>query len=91
MNDHSGVATTDKDLKFIFDTFLDFRTYQQDKETAYNPDSPLFWENSAKYYVERSKDLPAGADYNNQNPLNAWFDKFMQRQDLLQWVDNTLE
>ncbi len=63
MNDHSGVATDVDSLKFIFDEFLEFRTYQQDKETTYNPDSPLFWENSAKYYVANSTELPEGADY----------------------------
>jgi ABC-type nitrate/sulfonate/bicarbonate transport system substrate-binding protein len=91
MNAHSGVATPAKDLKFIFDTFLSFRTYQQDKETAFNPTSPLFWENSAKYYVKNSKDLPAGADYNKQNPLNDWFNQFLQRKDLLGWVDAPLK
>ena len=91
MNDHSGVATNEENLKFIFDTFLDFRTYQQDKDTAFNPDSPLYWENSAKYYVAKSKELPAGADYNKQNPMNAWFSEFLQRQDLLNWVDAPLK
>jgi len=91
MNDHSGVATNDKDPSFIFDTFLDFRTYQQDKDTAFNPDSPLYWENSAKYYVQKSKDLPAGADYKKTNPLNEWFSEFLQRQDLLNWVDAPLK
>jgi len=91
MNDHSGVATNDKDLSFIFDTFLDFRTYQQDKDTAFNPDSPLYWENSAKYYVQKSKDLPAGADYKKPNPLNEWFSEFLLRQDLLNWVDAPLK
>lgn len=91
MNAHSGVATTAKDLKFTFDTFLSFRTYQQDKDTAFNPSSNLYWENSAKYYVQNSKDLPAGADYKNQNPLNDWFNKFLQRQDLLNWVDAPLQ
>jgi len=90
MNDHSGVATNESDLQFIFDTFLDFRTYQQDQETAFNPDSPLYWENSAQYYVERSKDLPAGADYKLVNPLNEWFDKFMAREDIKAWVDKDL-
>ena len=68
MNAHSGVATDPDELKFIFDTFLDFRTYQQDQETAFNPESDLYWEQSAKYYVERSKDLPEGADYLLTNP-----------------------
>lgn len=90
MNDHSGVATNETDLKFIFDTFLDFRTYQQDQETAFNPESPLFWENSAKYYVERSKELPEGADYKLVNPLNEWFDKFLAREDMKEWVDRDL-
>jgi ABC-type nitrate/sulfonate/bicarbonate transport system substrate-binding protein len=87
MNAHSGVATDPDELKFIFDTFLEFRTYQQDKETTYSADSPLYWEQSAKYYVDRSKDLPAGADYLNQNPLNQWFTDFLQQQALLDWVD----
>jgi ABC-type nitrate/sulfonate/bicarbonate transport system substrate-binding protein len=91
MNDHSGVATTAENLKFIFDTFLDFRTYQQDQKTTYDPTSPLFWETSAKYYTPLSTDLPAGADYNNQNPLNDWFNKFLQQKDLLAWVDAPLK
>ena len=91
MNAHSGVATTVEDLQFIFDTFLDFRTYQQDAETCYNPDSDLYWENSAKYYVERSTELPEDADYLLQNPLNDWFEKFLERDDLLEWVDAPLD
>jgi ABC-type nitrate/sulfonate/bicarbonate transport system substrate-binding protein len=90
MNAHSGVATSVEDLKFIFDTFLDFRTYQQDAETCYNPDSDLYWETSASYYVERSAELPENADYMLQNPLNEWFDKFLEREDLLEWVDSPL-
>ena len=91
MNSHSGVATDPEELKFIFDTFLEFRTYQQDKETTYKPDSPLFWEQSAKYYVSKSKDLPAGADYLLTNPLNEWFDNFLKQQALLDWVDAPLK
>ncbi|KAB2904011.1 MAG: ABC transporter substrate-binding protein [Anaerolineae bacterium] len=91
MNAHSGVGTTEEELNFIFDTFLDFRTYQQDQETTYNPDSPLYWEQSAKYYVEQSQDLPDDADYLINNPLNEWFDKFLEREDLLEWVDAPLE
>jgi ABC-type nitrate/sulfonate/bicarbonate transport system substrate-binding protein len=91
MNAHSGVATTEEDLSFIFDTFLDFRTYQQEAETSMNPDSPLYWGNSAEYYVAQSQDLPEGADYRANNPLDEWFAKFMERNDLLEWVDQPLE
>ncbi len=90
MNAHSGVATDPDELKFIFDTFLDFRTYQQDAETAFNPESPLYWEDSASYYVERSQELPEDADYLRQNPLNEWFEKFLQNEDLTAWVDAEL-
>lgn len=90
MNAHSGVATSVEDLKFTFDNFLTFRTYQQDKETCYNPESDLYWEASAAYYVEKSAELPEGADFKLQNPLNEWFAKFLARQDLLDWVDQPL-
>jgi ABC-type nitrate/sulfonate/bicarbonate transport system substrate-binding protein len=91
MNAHSGVATDPDQLKYTFDTFLEFRTYQQDKETAFNPESDLYWEQSAKYYVEKSKDLPEGADYLLTNPMNEWFEQFLQQQVLLDWVDKPLE
>jgi ABC-type nitrate/sulfonate/bicarbonate transport system substrate-binding protein len=91
MNDHSGVATDVSSLKFIFDKFLEFRTYKQDGETTYNPSSPLFWENSAKYYVAKSTELPKGADYAMKNPLNDWYKKFTARKDLLAWVDKPLK
>jgi ABC-type nitrate/sulfonate/bicarbonate transport system substrate-binding protein len=91
MNAHSGVATTEEELSFIFDNFLDFRTYQQEAETCYNPESPLYWGNSAEYYVAQSTDLPEGADYRVNNPLDEWFEKFMAREDLLEWVDAPLE
>ncbi|MFV2045044.1 MAG: ABC transporter substrate-binding protein [Anaerolineales bacterium] len=90
MNAHSGVATTEEDLGFIFDAFLDFRTYQQEAETSMNPDSPLYWGNSAEYYVAQSEDLPEGADFRRNNPLDEWFAKFMAREDLLEWVDKPL-
>ncbi len=91
MNDHSGVATDVDNLKFIFDKFLEFRTYKQDAETTYNANSPLFWENSAKYYVAKSTELPKDADYAAKNPLNDWYKKFVAKQDLLTWVDNPLD
>jgi len=91
MNDHSGVATDVKSLKFIFDKFLEFRTYKQDADTTYGASSPLFWENSAKYYVAKSTELPKGADYAAKNPLNDWYNKFVARKDLLSWVDSPLE
>jgi ABC-type nitrate/sulfonate/bicarbonate transport system substrate-binding protein len=91
MNDHSGVATDIKSLKFIFDKFLEFRTYKQDADTTYNPNSPLFWENSAMYYVAKSTELPKGADYALKNPLNAWYKKFIAKKDLLAWVDAPLK
>lgn len=90
MNAHSGVATSVEDLKFVFDTFLEFRTYQQDAETTYNPESDLYWEASAAYYVAKSTELPQGADFKLQNPLNEWFKKFLDRKDLLDWVDRPL-
>jgi hypothetical protein len=89
MNAHSGVARPK--IQYTFDTFLDFRTYQQDQETAFNPESGLFWEQSAQYYVERSQDLPEGADYLLVNPLNEWFEQFLAQQELLDWVDAPLE
>jgi len=88
---HSGVATDVDSLKFIFDKFLEFRTYQQDAETTYDPASPLFWENSAKYYVAKSTELPKGADYAAKNPLNAWYEKFVADKELLAWVDAPLD
>lgn len=91
MNAHSGAGQTVEDLKFTFDKFLEFRTYQEDAETCYNPDSDLYWEDSASYYVARSTELPEDADYLVQNPLNEWFTKFMAREDLLEWVDAPLE
>lgn len=91
MNEHSGVATDVTSLKFIFDKFLEFRTYKQDGETTYNSASPLFWENSAKYYVAKSTELPKDADYALKNPLNEWYKKFMARKDLLAWVDKPLK
>jgi ABC-type nitrate/sulfonate/bicarbonate transport system substrate-binding protein len=91
MNDHSGVGTDVKSLKFIFDKFLEFRTYKQDADTTYSSSSPLFWENSAKYYVAKSTELPKGADYAARNPLNDWYKKFLERKDLLSWVDSPLD
>ena len=91
MNEHSGVGTTVEDLSFIFDNFLDFRSYQDDATTTYNPDSDLYWGDSAEYYVDQSSDLPEGADYRRQNPLDEWFAQFLARDDLLAWVDAPLE
>ena len=91
MNDHSGVGTDVESLTFIFDQFLEFRTYQQDAETTYNPDSPLFWENSATYYVAKSAELPEGADYALNNPLKDWYARFAASEDLLAWVDRPLD
>ncbi len=91
MNAHSGVNLTVEDLKFTFDNFLEFRTYQQEEEETYNPESPLYWGQSAEYYVEQSTELPEDADYRLNNPLEEWFEKFLQREDLLEWVDAPLE
>jgi ABC-type nitrate/sulfonate/bicarbonate transport system substrate-binding protein len=90
MNAHSGVGTTEEELGFIFDNFLEFRTYQQDQETTYDPESPLYWANSAEYYVEQSQDLPEDADYRLNNPLDEWFALFLEQADLLEWVDAPL-
>jgi len=90
MNEHSGVATSEEDLGFIFDTFLAFRSYQEDAETTYDPESELYWGKSADYYVTQSADLPEGADYRTQNPLDEWFANFLTRTDLLEWVDAPL-
>jgi ABC-type nitrate/sulfonate/bicarbonate transport system substrate-binding protein len=90
MNAHSGAGISLQELGFIFDTFLEFRTYQKEKAETYNPASPLYWGQSAQYYVRQSKELPAGADYKRNNPLEEWFAKFLARKDLLGWVDNPL-
>lgn len=90
INAHSGVGVTLDNLKFVFDTFLEFRTYQDEQKETYNPESPLYWGKSAEYYVKQSKDLPPGADYRRNNPLEEWFNKFLQRKDLLEWVDKPL-
>lgn len=90
MNEHSGVATSEEDLGFIFDTFLAFRSYQDDATTTYDPASDLYWGKSADYYVTQSSDLPEGADYRLQNPLDEWFQKLLARQDLLDWIDAPL-
>lgn len=91
MNEHSGVATSEEDLGFIFDTFLAFRSYQDDATTTYDPESDLYWGRSADYYVTQSTDLPEGADHQLQNPLDEWFQKLLARQDLLDWIDAPLQ
>ena len=90
MNAHSGAGITLDELEFIFRTFLEFRTYQKEKAETYNASSPLFWGRSAEYYVKQSKELPAGADYRRNNPLEEWFGKFLARKDLVTWVDKPL-
>lgn len=91
MNSHSGAGISLDELKFIFDTFLQFRTYQQEKTEAYDPSSPLYWGLSAGYYVKQSKDLPADADYKRNNPLEEWFNKLLARKDLTDWIDKPLQ
>jgi ABC-type nitrate/sulfonate/bicarbonate transport system substrate-binding protein len=91
MTEHSGTALTVADLQYVFDTFETFRSYQEDIKTTYEPTSPLYWGNSADFYVKLSSDLPAGADYRRTEPLDAWFAKFLGRADLLAWVDAPLK
>jgi ABC-type nitrate/sulfonate/bicarbonate transport system substrate-binding protein len=90
LNAHSGVATDNEEIKFIFETFLDFRDYQREKEETYNPNSPLYWKVYADYYAERSE-LPPNTDIVDRNPLDEWFNKFLARKDLLKWVDRPLD
>jgi ABC-type nitrate/sulfonate/bicarbonate transport system substrate-binding protein len=91
MNDHSGAQMSQDELKFVFENFVGPRTYQEDKETALNPDSDLYWGVSAEYYVKNSTELPEDADYRRNNPVDEWFAKFLARPDLLEWVDAPLE
>jgi len=91
INAHSGVSTDNEEIKFIFSTFLEFRTYQDEKEVTFNPDSPLYWKIYADYYAEKSTDLPPGADIHARHPLDEYFEKFLARKDLLKWVDRQLD
>jgi ABC-type nitrate/sulfonate/bicarbonate transport system substrate-binding protein len=91
MNEHSGTDLTVEELEVIFDNFVGPRTYQQEAADTYNPDSPYYWGNSASYYVEQSTELPEDADYRRNNPLEEWFNKLMERDDLLAWIDSPLE
>ncbi len=90
MNSHSGAGISLEELNFIFNTFLEFRTYKKERAETYTPSSPFYWGRSAEYYVRQSKELPAGADYKRNNPLEEWFNKFLARKDLLDWVDKPL-
>lgn len=87
---NGGAATSVEELQLIFDQFLEFRSYQDEAETTYDSESDLYWRHSAEYYVEQSTDLPEGADYELQNPLEEWFDMFMANTELLEWVDADL-
>ena len=91
MNEHSGGNLTVEDIKFIIPQFSDPRPYQEEIEKTFNPDSDLYWGKSAEYYVTTSTDLPADADWRRNNPLDEWFNKFLQRKDLLEWVDRPLD
>ena len=90
MNSHSGVATDEEEIIFIFETFLQFRNYQDEKRDTYDPNSPLYWKKSADYFLERSAEMPAGAKSTDKNPVEVWFNKFLDRKDLLDWVDSPL-
>jgi ABC-type nitrate/sulfonate/bicarbonate transport system substrate-binding protein len=90
MNSHSGAGVTDEELKTVFNTFEAFRTYQQDKEETFNDKSPTYWGTSAEYYSKQSSDLPKGADYKRNNPVEEWFSKLLARPDLLEWIDKPL-
>ena len=91
MNDHSGIQMSSKDLKFVFDNFVGTQTYQDDRESTLNPKSDRFWGVSAKYYIKNSKELPAGADYRKNNPLDEWFARFLAQPELSAWVDAPLK
>ena len=68
MNEHSGVATSEEDLGFIFDKFLDFRSYQDDGTTTYDPESDLYWGRSADYYVTQSSESAGGRGLQTSEP-----------------------
>lgn len=91
MSGHSGTNITVSYLKYVFNTFLAFRTYQEDAKTTYNPKSPLYWGRSAMYYAKQTTNLPKNANYLRQNPLNQWFKDFLARKDLRSWVDAPLK
>lgn len=90
IEEQGGPETTPEELELIFDDFLEFRSYQDEAETTYNPDSDLYWRESAEFYVEESDELPEDADYETQNPLEPWFERFLEEDALLEWVDAPL-
>jgi ABC-type nitrate/sulfonate/bicarbonate transport system substrate-binding protein len=90
MNAHSGVATDEEEISFIYSTFLQFRNPEDEAKDTYNPNSPLYWKISADYFLERSAEMPAGAKSTDRNPVEEWFEKFLDRKDLLEWVNRPL-
>ncbi len=90
MNAHSGADLDLKQLRLVFDKFVYPRTYQQAQKETYNPSSEFYWRKSADYYLKQSNEVPDNADPVRNNPLEAWFDKLMQRPALLKWINKPL-
>lgn len=94
INDMTGSTNTVKDVKQIFDAFLDFRTWQRERDETYNPDSIYYWRLSADHFVQQSIEqgtYPAHGEYLSVNIQEDLFKEFLQRQDLLDWVDAPLD
>lgn len=94
INRMSGSNQTVEQVEQTFDEFLQHRTYQEEREETYNADSPLYWKNSASYYVEQSVkngEYPSDGDYESVNRQEEIFTEFLEQDELLQWVDAPID
>jgi ABC-type nitrate/sulfonate/bicarbonate transport system substrate-binding protein len=91
LNSHSGVATDEEEYGYVMEELIGFKPYQQEQEETYNPESIHYWGNMAEYYATGNPDLPEDFDYKFYNPVEEWFEKFLAREDLLEWVDAPIE
>jgi ABC-type nitrate/sulfonate/bicarbonate transport system substrate-binding protein len=78
VNAQTGSDFTSENAQFITQEFERYRSPQEELAETNNPDAPVYWGNSAKFYMDeqiRTEALPEGSTYQEFNPLDEWLSR----------------
>lgn len=90
LNEHSGSNFTNAQTSAQISSFISFTTLENGKNTVFNPNSSLFWQNSVNYYAAQDRAsgiLPAGANPATFNVDENLFKELLANQKLVSWIN----
>lgn len=65
-------------------------TFDEAREEVFNPDHEFYWRNGAEFVFANADEKPADANIDDYEIEEVWWNKLLERDDLIEWIESPL-